>query len=428
VIRAYDLLARKRAGAALTAADIQAVARGAADGSWGDAELAAFLMAAAIRGLDSEETGALTVAMLESGERWNVAAEVPTVADKHSTGGVGDNVSLILVPLLASCGVPVAMLTGRALGHSGGTADKLEGIPGLRLDIDREQCLRLLGDVGAAVGIATAGIAPADRRLYALRDRTATVESLPLIVASILSKKLALGAAAVVFDVKTGSGAFMRERDSAEALARRLVEICRHLGTPASALLTDMNQPLGRWSGHDCEVREALEVLEGGGPPDLRAVTVALAAEAARLVGAGDSADRTALGRALADGSARERFDRWALAQGADPGWVRAPRFELAPVEIPVLAESSGYVAEIDVRRLGLILGAAGWDEGAGGLDRGVSLRTVARLGDRVEKGQELCRLYVRAPRPDDAATARACFRLVDSPPPAPALIEALAI
>ncbi|MGH9361624.1 MAG: thymidine phosphorylase, partial [Thermoanaerobaculia bacterium] len=237
----YRILAKKRAGQALEESELRALARGAADGSWSDGQLGAFLMAAAIRGLDPAETRALTVAMLESGERWRLAEELPFVADKHSTGGVGDKVSLVLAPLLAACGLPVAMLTGRGLGHTAGTADKLEAIPGIELALDRRGALALLERCGVAVGLATAAIAPADRRLYALRDVTATIESIPLIVASILSKKLALGAAGVVFDVKTGSGAFLPERRASTALAERLVATCRRLGTGASAFLTDMS-------------------------------------------------------------------------------------------------------------------------------------------------------------------------------------------
>ena len=216
----YEILARKRGGGSLSDDDIERVVAGAADGSWGDAELGAFLMAVAIRGADSRETQSLTRAMLASGESWNLAERYPNLADKHSTGGVGDKTSLILTPLLAACGVPVVMLTGRALGHTGGTADKLDVIPGLRQELDRERAIRLLDEVQAAVGIATGSIAPADRRLYALRNRTGTVESLPLITASILSKKLATGAAGIVFDVKSGSGAFLPAADEGIALAR----------------------------------------------------------------------------------------------------------------------------------------------------------------------------------------------------------------
>jgi len=281
----YRILERKRAGMRLKDEEIRSVAQGAAGGSWSEGQLAAFLMAAAIRGLDAGETRALTLAMLDSGERWNLAREVPGLCDKHSTGGVGDKVSLILGPLLASCGVPVAMLTGRSLGHTGGTMDKLESIPGLSLELNRARCLDLLAGCGLAIGGATAEIAPADRRLYALRDTTATVDSTPLIIASILAKKLATGAAAVVFDVKTGNGAFLTELDRSVELAQGLVETSRALGTPASALVTDMSQPLGRWSGHIAEVMESFACLSGDGPEDLMEVTFALGEEVSRQAG-----------------------------------------------------------------------------------------------------------------------------------------------
>src|SRR5436305_7896646 len=209
----YRILERKRAGVRLDAAEIGSVVRGAVDGSWSEGQLAAFLMAAAIRGLDGEETRALTLAMRDSGERWDLGGAVPHLCDKHSTGGVGDKVSLVIAPLLAACGLPVFMLAGRGLGHTGGTIDKLESVPGIDLRIDRARCLDLLARCGMAIGSATAAIAPADGRLYALRDVTATVDSIPLIIASILSKKLATGPAAVVFDVKTGNAAVLPELD-----------------------------------------------------------------------------------------------------------------------------------------------------------------------------------------------------------------------
>src|SRR6478672_6785740 len=319
----YRILERKRAGMHLTDEEIRSVAVGAASGSWSEGQLAAFLMAAAIQGLDPEETRALTLAMLESGDRWELSGEVPGLCDKHSTGGVGDKVSLILGPLLASCGVPVAMLTGRSLGHTGGTMDKLESIPGLSLELDRARCLALLARCGLAIGGATAEIAPADRRLYALRDTTATVDSTPLIIASILAKKLATGAAAVVFDVKTGNGAFLTELDRSVELARGLVETARALGTPTSALVTDMSQPLGRWSGHTAEVMETFESLAGEGPEDLMEVTFALGEEGSRLVG--HPVSRREMEEALASGRALERCEQWAALQGADPAWLKQP-------------------------------------------------------------------------------------------------------
>lgn len=327
----FGILERKRDGHALTEAEISAVVRGASDGSWTDAQLAAFLMAAYLRGLSADETRALTLAMLHSGDQWRLSREVPGVVDKHSTGGVGDKTSLILSPILAATGVPVAMLTGRALAHTGGTADKLETIPGLDLALDRAKTLSLLSEVGMATGMATAGIAPADRRLYGLRDHTATVSSLPLITGSILSKKLATGAAAIVFDVKTGDGAFMREMDDSVRLAKLLVNTCEALGQRSSALITDMSQPLGQWVGHIAEVHETLDCLEGRGPEDLMEAVFELSAEAALL--AGQPRSRADLEAVVADGSARETFDRWAAAQGADRDWIRKPELPLAPVE-----------------------------------------------------------------------------------------------
>jgi thymidine phosphorylase len=411
----YRILERKRAGMRLADEEIQDVARGAADGSWSDGQLAAFLMAAAIRGLDPGETRALTLAMRDSGTRWDLRSEVPRLCDKHSTGGVGDKVSLVIAPLLASCGLPVFMLAGRGLGHTGGTIDKLESIPGMDLRLDRARCLGLLGRCGMAIGAATDEIAPADRRLYALRDTTATVDSIPLIVASILSKKLATGPAAVVFDVKTGNGAFLPELDRSLELARGLVETARALGTHASCLVTDMSQPLGRWAGHSAEVRESLDALAGEGPQDLMEVTFAQAEEVARL--AGQPVSRLAMEEAIASGRARESFERWAVLQGADPGWLREPRFELAPVERVLLAPRSGRLARVDTRQLGLLLVEAG-----GGrtrpedvVDFGISLETRVRLGQAVEAGEELARVYLR--REDDRLVAAfgECFEIADA-------------
>jgi pyrimidine-nucleoside phosphorylase len=419
---AYRILERKRAGRRLTDAEIRAVARGAADGSWSEGQLAAFLMAAAIRGLDAEETRALTLAMLESGERWQLAREVPGLCDKHSTGGVGDKVSLILGPLLASCGVPVAMLTGRGLGHTGGTMDKLESIPGMSLELDRARCLDLLGRCGLAIGGATAQIAPADRRLYALRDTTATVDSTPLIIASILAKKLAMGAAAVVFDVKTGNGAFLPEMDRSAELARGLVETARALGTPASALVTDMSQPVGRWSGHTAEVMETFACLSGEGPEDLMEVTFALGEEVSLL--AGQPVSRQDMAAAVASGRARERCEQWASLQGADSAWLLRPQFPLAPVESPLLAGRSGTLAAVDVRQLGLLLVEAGGGRTRpeDAIDFGISLETKARLGDEVREGDELARVYLRREDEGLAALFAGCFSVADEGQ-APALI-----
>ena len=400
------------------------MARGAADGSWSDAELGAFLMGAAIRGLDEEQALELTRAMLDSGERWDLSREIPGLADKHSTGGVGDSISLVLAPLLAASGIPVAMLTGRGLGHTAGTADKLESIPGLRQELDRESALRVLAETGIAMGVATQAIAPADRRLYALRDRTATVDSLPLMCASILSKKLATGAAAIVFDVKTGSGAFLPELEQARELARRMVQISRGLGVAASALLTDMNQPLGEWAGHAAEVREALDCLEGGGPRETVDLSVALARELVGLLGA--AVDEAALRDCLASGRARQAFVRWAVAQGASAAWFDDPRLELAPVEVPILAARAGFLRGVATRRLGELLAEAGGARSAtrGEIDLGVALRYRTRIGRAAERGEELARLYLREDDPWLAGRFAACFEIADEAEPRALVVE----
>jgi pyrimidine-nucleoside phosphorylase len=385
-------------------------------------------MGAAIRGFDEEQTVALTRAMLETGERWNLAEEFPRLADKHSTGGVGDTVSIVLAPLLAAVGVPVAMLTGRGLGHTAGTADKLAAIPGLTQELDRERAVRLLRETGIALGVATQAVAPADRRLYALRDRTATIDSLPLIVASILSKKLAMGPAAIVFDVKTGDAAFLPELASARELARRLVGISRALGVKASALVTGMDEPLGEWAGHAAEIRESLDCLEGGGPEDTVEVTLGLALELGRLLAA--DFDREELRRRLADGSAREAFARWAVAQGATPAWFDAPDLPLAPHEAVLQAPRAGWVGRIATRRLGELLGSAGAARTVAGgeIDLGVALRTRVRLGGEVAAGDELARLYLRRPDPWIETQFAACFEVVDErPTPMPLILETIA-
>ena len=410
----FTILERKRAGETLTESEVAAVVAGAADGSWGDAELAAFLMAAALRGLDGGETRALTAAMLHSGEEWNLAAAHPGVVDKHSTGGVGDKVSLILAPLLAACGIPVAMLTGRSLGHTGGTADKLESIPGLDLALDRRRTLEMLERTGVAIGIATAAIAPADRRLYALRHRTATIGSLPLIVASILSKKLASGAQAIVFDVKVGNGAFLPEVSEARALAEALVETSRALGRPAAALLTDMSQPLGEWVGHTAEVAESLAALEGRGADDLMTVTFELALAAARLVGAKLTGDD--LRKAIASGAARERFDLWAEAQGVSSAWLGRPDLELAPIVATVRAPRPGVLAHVDTHRLGVLFAQlSGADGRRGTIDYGIALRRRKLLGQPVEAGEALLDVLLRSDAPAMVAEIAACYTVADS-------------
>ena len=419
----YAILARKRRGERLEESEIRQVVAGAVSGAWSDAQLAAFLMAAAIRGLDPEETRALTIAMLESGEQWNLGSQFPTLADKHSTGGVGDKVSLVLSPILAACGQPVVMLTGRGLGHTGGTADKLETIPGLDLAFDRARCVGLLESCGMAIGMATGDLAPADRKLYALRDVTATVDSIPLITASILSKKLATGAAAMVLDVKTGSGAFIPDLGEARQLAKNLVDTADSCGMKVSAFLTDMSQPLGEWVGHRSEVLETMNCLDGKGRRDLMEVTYALGVEVARLSGV--SVSRSALEDAVGSGRAREQFLRWVEAQGGDPSWLES-EIELAPEIVTISAPESGYLAAVDTQRLGLAMAQAGGGRLRDGdrIDDGVSLRYLSGLGHKVEKGEEIARLYLRVPAPEIVTEVAACFVVAESRIEPPQLIS----
>jgi pyrimidine-nucleoside phosphorylase len=411
----YRILETKHRGLRLSRDEIRQVVDGATDGSWDDAQLASFLTSAFIRGLDEGETEALTLAMLESGERWDLASEIPTVVDKHSTGGVGDKVSLLLCPLLAACGIPVAMLTGRGLGHTAGTADKLESLPGLDQNLDRGRVLDLLEQVGMAIGMATSDIAPADRRLYSIRDVTATIESIPFITSSILSKKLAMGAAGLVFDVKTGNGAFMAEEQQARELAERLVAVALGLDRKAAALVTDMSQPLGRWVGHAAEVKEVWECLGGeGAPDDLLTVTFALCREVTALVGEPKTDGH--LRTALESGRAHEAFVAWAEAQGTDPAWLAAPELPLAPAEHVLASPRSGRLARVETRQIGLLLAESGGGRKQVGdsIDHGVALWVSARLGERVEVGEELARLYLRREDEDAAQRMAACFEIGD--------------
>ncbi len=389
-----EVIARKRDGLPLNRNDVARFVRGASDGSVPPEQLAALLMAICIRGMNAEETRWLTDEMLHSGELWRLADGRPLAVDKHSTGGVGDTVSLVLAPLLASVGVPVAMMAGRGLGHSQGTLDKLEAIPGFRTDWDRRGMLSLLDRCGAAVVAQSERIAPADRTLYSLRDVTATVPSLPLIVGSIMSKKLALGAAALVLDVKWGSGAFRKTVGEAVELAVALRDVARNAGMACEALITDMNQPLGPYLGTACEVREALAVLDGGGSARLREVTLALAEQAMLLQGYAAPGARARLEESLASGAARAAWDHFVEAHGgnSDPSLLAEPREER-----PVEAGSGGYVAAVD----GEALGWAAVDLGAGRrrrddtLDYGAGLVVLRGIGDRVEVGQPLATLLI---------------------------------
>jgi pyrimidine-nucleoside phosphorylase len=388
------LIAKKRDGHSLGDAEIEALVRGFTEGTVADYQMAAWAMAVYLRGMSSEETAALTQSMLDSGRRlqW---PETSPVVDKHSTGGIGDKVSLILAPLLAACDLFVPMISGRGLGPTGGTIDKLEAISGFRTDLSIDEIHTLTKRVGCAISGATPEIAPADKKLYALRDVTATVSSIPLITASIMSKKLAEGLDALVLDVKVGNGAFMKTIEQARDLARSLVTAGTSMGVRTSAMLTDMNQPLGRMVGNAVEVDESLETLRGGGPADLRDVTLALGGELLLLARRAESqsAARARLAAALDSGEAYERFEKMVAAQGGDLT-KRRPRAN----EFALTADRSGRVTELDTERLGRAIIEMGGGRRAAGeaIDHRVGLEMEVRLGDEVDSGQRLMRVFSR--------------------------------
>jgi pyrimidine-nucleoside phosphorylase/thymidine phosphorylase len=429
-MRAVDIIRAKRDGSALTHDQITWMVRGASDGSVPPYQLSAWLMAVWLRGMSPEETAWLTDAMVRSGVRVDLSGVPGVKVDKHSTGGVGDKTSLIIAPVVAALGVPVPMMSGRGLGHTGGTLDKLESIRGFRTRLTLDEYRQQVADLGCALIGQTDEVAPADRTLYALRDVTATVESLPLICASILSKKIAEGIDALVLDVKTGSGAFMVREDDARALADALVGLAERSGLRVAALLTQMDVPLGRMVGNALEVRECVEVLRGGGPADLVDLSVELAALMLWL-GKGRASmpeARDAVRGALADGSGLAMFRRIVERQGGDVGMVDDPAtLPQAPVRADVLALRAGYVARYDagmVGRAAVQLGA-GRAKAEDVVDPGVGFELLAIPGDRVDAGMPIIRIHANSAA--DAELAReavgAAIAISDTPPPPRPLI-----
>jgi thymidine phosphorylase len=409
-----EVIRTKRDGGSLTDEQIRFFLDGYTAGSIADEQAAALLMAIVFRGLDERELATWTAAMIESGERLDLSSlGVPTV-DKHSTGGVGDKVSLILAPLVAVFGAAVPQLSGRGLGHTGGTLDKLEAIPGWQASLSNDEVLAVLRDVGAVICAAGEGLAPADRKLYALRDVTATVEAIPLIASSIMSKKIAEGTDVLVLDVKVGSGAFLPELDRARALAETMVGLGRAHGVRTVALLTDMDAPLGRAAGNALEVTESIEVLQGGGPADVREVTLALAREMLAL--AGVDADPAA---ALDDGRAVDVFDRMIRAQGGDPD---APLPQAAHVRT-VPAPAAGFVRRLDARAVGV----GAWRLGAGRARKedpvspSAGIVCLAKPGDEVAEGEPLLELHTDEADRFDGAVAALTGAIEIGPEPAPA-------
>jgi thymidine phosphorylase len=392
-----ELIRRKRDGAELSAEEISELVSGITDGSVSDAQVGALAMAIFLRGMTAPERVALTGAMTRSGEvlEWGDAGLAGPVLDKHSTGGVGDKVSLLLAPIVAACGAAVPMISGRGLGHTGGTLDKLEAIPGYNVVPSPELLRAAVARVGCAIVGQTASLAPADRRLYAVRDATGTVESIPLIVGSILSKKLAAGLDALVMDVKVGSGAFLPDVESARELARAIVDVARGNGLPSAALLTDMNQVLGRTAGNAVEVRESIDHLTGAARDErLREVTLALSAELLVLGGVfGDATDaRAAAETALDGGAAAERFAAMVAELGGPSDLMEAPDRHLraAPVVRAVEPAQAGTLSEVDVRAVGVAVVALGGGRmrESDRVDHSVGFTEVAALGERVGPGE----------------------------------------
>jgi len=399
-MRPYELIKAKRDGQVLAAPDIRAFLDAYTQGDVPDYQMAAMCMAVFFKGMTSDELSAWTLAMLESGDVLDLSETPGVKVDKHSTGGVGDKVSLSLAPLAAACGVPVPMISGRGLGHTGGTLDKLESIPGFRVDLSVDDYRRLVRDVGACLIGQTDTLAPADKKLYALRDVTATVDCIPLIASSIMSKKLAEGIDALVLDVKVGSGAFMKKPEDARTLATTMIGIGKGMGKQVVALLTDMSQPLGLTVGNALEVVEAVDMLKGKAPRDYTELTLALTAEMLVLGGrAADTAQaRTQLEQAITSGAALTKLKDIVSAQGGDPtaldDYSKLPQADRT-VDVP--ATQAGYVTAIDSEAVGLAAMAlgAGRETAADFVDHAVGFVLRKKVGDRVAVGEPLLTAHV---------------------------------
>ncbi len=413
-MRAVDIIRKKRDAHPLSEAEIEFMVTGIASGEVADYQWSALLMAIVWRGMTVLETAALTDAMMRSGSIVDLSAIAGLKVDKHSTGGVGDKTSLILAPIAAAVGIPVPMVSGRGLGHTGGTLDKLEAIPGFRVDLDLSRYKAVLNDCGLVLIGQTAEIAPADKRLYALRDATATVESIPLISASIMSKKLSEGIDGLVLDVKTGNGAFMEKLEDSRALAESMVAIGKRLGKTMRALITRMDQPLGRAVGNAVEVAECVACLKGEGPADLMEVSLELAAEMVLMgkLAADLSEARERCRQTIADGSALERFRRVVAAQGGDPRAVDDPGLLPQPrSRHKIVASRAGFVEALAARPVGhatMLLGA-GRARVDSTIDPAVGVILHKKLGDPVEKGEPLCTLLV-----NETTSLEAALRMIE--------------
>jgi pyrimidine-nucleoside phosphorylase len=408
-MRAVDIIIKKRDQQDLTREEIEFFVRGFAHGDIPDYQAAAWAMAVVLNGMSLREISDLTLAMAFSGEVIDLSSVVPLAVDKHSTGGVGDKTTLVAEPIVAACGLPVAKMSGRGLGFTGGTLDKLESIPGFRVNLTTEEFLQQLREIGLVLSGQTADLAPADGKLYALRDVTGTVQSIPLIASSVMSKKIASGAQAIVLDVKLGKGAFMQDLQSARVLAETMVSIARQTGRNAVALLSDMNQPLGCAVGNALEVREAVETLRGAGPNDFRQHCLEVASYMLTLgkVAQNEQQARQMAEQALATGKALTRFRELVVAQGGDVSYIEdLDKLPKATLIEDVLAEQSGYLSQIDARLVGeasVLLGAGRAKKGDP-IDHAVGIMVHHKVGDHVERGQPLFTLHAnRQPALEEA-------------------------
>ena len=424
-MRMYDIIEKKREGEALSREEIAYFVSGVVSGEIPDYQTSALLMAICLRGMTSEETAWLTVEMEHSGETVDLSSLPGVKADKHSTGGVGDKTTLVLGPIVASLGVSMAKMSGRGLGHTGGTIDKLESIPGLRTAFSRGEFLDIVRRVGICVAGQSGNLVPADKKLYALRDVTATVESLPLIASSIMSKKLAAGADCILLDVKVGSGAFMKTEEDARALAREMVTIADHAGRRAAALLTDMDRPLGFAIGNALEVREACDTLQGRGPADLTELCVELAAGILLLAG---KASGWEVGRALASGQlhngrAFETFRAMVRAQGGNgESLSRDELLPHAPVRRPIRAETEGFLTAMNTQQIGAasVKLGAGREKKEDAIDYGAGILLRKKTGDHVHAGDMLAELFASSEARCEAAEQafRGALRFSETIPP----------
>jgi pyrimidine-nucleoside phosphorylase len=427
MIRPAELIQRKRDGQELSADEIVELVLGYTRGEVPDYQMAAFCMAVYFRGLSPAETFALTDAMIRSGETIDLGAALGRkVVDKHSTGGVGDKTSLAVGPIVAACGVPFGKMSGRGLGHTGGTLDKLESIPGYRVELSIDEFVKQVKEVGLAIIGQTGDLVPADKLLYALRDVTATVENISLIAASIMSKKIASGADAIVLDVKVGDGAFMKTLADAQVLAETMYDIGRRAKREVVCLLTDMGQPLGRAVGNALEIREAVATIRGEGPPDFTELVLEASTRLLVLsdLGIDEHRARKRAKDVVADGSALAAYERWIVAQGGNPDESALPS---APIVVPVLASRAGHVA-----RLGAIqVGVAALHLGAGRrtktdpIDHAVGVVCLRKRGDEVDAGEPLAEVHARdeASAGEAVEAVLAAYEIAESPPPPASLL-----